>query len=55
MANLAAGADILLFRPDDEVKKLARMALDLGLDGRMREDKRPEKIVEELRADPSGR
>jgi pyruvate, water dikinase len=54
VANLAAGADILLFRPDDEVKKLARMALDLGLDGRMREDKRPEKIVEELRADPSG-
>jgi pyruvate,water dikinase len=54
VANLAAGADILLFRPDDEVKKLARRALDLGLADRLRTDRRPDQIVEELRKDPRG-
>ena len=55
VANLASGADILMFRPDDEVKKLARKALDLHLEDRMRADRRPEAIVEELRQDPKGR
>jgi pyruvate, water dikinase len=54
VANLAAGADILLFRPDDEVKKLARIAVDLGISDRLRADRRPEQIVEDLRADPTG-
>jgi pyruvate,water dikinase len=54
VANLAAGADILLFRPDDEVKKLARIAVDLGISDRLRADRRPEQIVEDLRADPNG-
>jgi pyruvate,water dikinase len=54
VANLAAGADILLFRPDDEVKKLARKALELGLTDRIRADRRPEAIVEELRGDSRG-
>jgi pyruvate,water dikinase len=54
VANLAAGADILLFRPDDEVKKLARIAVDLGISDRLRADRRPQQIVEDLRADPTG-
>ncbi|HXM56481.1 MAG TPA: PEP-utilizing enzyme [Candidatus Dormibacteraeota bacterium] len=54
VANLAAGADILLFRPDDEVKKLAQRGLELGLADRLRGDGRPEDIVEELRHDPQG-
>ena len=54
VANLAAGADILLFRPDDEVKKLARIAVDLGISDRLRADRRPELIVEQLRQDPTG-
>jgi pyruvate,water dikinase len=54
VANLAAGADILLFRPDDEVKKLARKGLELGLADRLRADRRPEQIVEELRGDARG-
>jgi pyruvate, water dikinase len=55
VANLAAGADILLFRPDDEVKKLARKAIELDLGRQIRADRQPELIVEELRADPRGR
>jgi pyruvate,water dikinase len=54
ISNLAAGADILLFRPDDEVKKLARKGLELGLADRLRADRKPELIVEELRGDPRG-
>ena len=55
VANLAAGADILLFRPDDEVKKLAHRALQLGIADRLRADEKPERIVEGLREDPTGR
>jgi pyruvate, water dikinase len=31
VARMVAGIDILLFRPDDEVRKLARLAIDRGL------------------------
>jgi pyruvate,water dikinase len=55
VANLAAGADILLFRPDDEVKKLAQRAIELGIADRLRADEKPELIVAQLRDDPQGR
>jgi pyruvate, water dikinase len=55
VANLASGADILMFRPDDEVKNLARLARDLRLESRIRADRQPREIVEELRGDPQGR
>jgi pyruvate,water dikinase len=32
IARMVTGIDILLFRPDDEVRKLARRAVELGLD-----------------------
>ena len=32
IAQMVAGIDILMFRPDDELKKLARAALELGVD-----------------------
>jgi pyruvate,water dikinase len=54
LAQMVAGADILFFRPDDELKGLARKALDLGIADRVRQAKRPEAIVEELRGDPAG-
>ncbi len=54
LAQMVAGADILFFRPDDELKKLARKALDLGIGDRLRAPGRPEAIVESLRSDPRG-
>ncbi|MGE3449654.1 MAG: PEP-utilizing enzyme [Microbacteriaceae bacterium] len=33
VAQMVAGIDILLFRPDDELKKLARLAVELDVDG----------------------
>jgi pyruvate,water dikinase len=32
VARMVAGIDILLFRPDDELRKLAQTAIDLGVD-----------------------
>lgn len=54
LAQMVSGADILFFRPDDELKALARKGLDLGIADRLRQAKRPEDIVEELRGDPKG-
>lgn len=54
LAQMVAGADILFFRPDDELKKLARKGLDLGIAEQLRERRRPEEIVESLRSDPKG-
>lgn len=31
VARMVAGIDVLMFRPDDELKKLAKLAVDLGL------------------------
>ncbi len=54
LAQMVAGADILFFRPDDELKGLARKAIDLGVTARLREPRKPEEIVESLRSDPRG-
>jgi pyruvate,water dikinase len=54
LAQMVAGADILFFRPDDELKGLARKAIDLGIVDRLREPRRPEDIVASLRSDPKG-
>lgn len=52
---VAAGSDLLFFRPDDELKKLAGLALDLGVADQVRQRKRPEDTVAGLRADPRGK
>lgn len=54
LAQMVAGADILFFRPDDELKKLAQLGLDLGIADRLRAAGAPESIVESLRGDPAG-
>jgi len=32
VARMVAGIDVLMFRPDDEIKKLARLAVELGIE-----------------------
>ncbi|HEY4646595.1 MAG TPA: PEP-utilizing enzyme [Steroidobacteraceae bacterium] len=32
VARMVAGIDVLMFRPDDELKRLAKLAVDLGVD-----------------------
>jgi len=55
IAQMVAGADILFFRPDDELKELARKAIELGVAAAIRKGGPPEAIVEELRQDPNGK
>jgi pyruvate,water dikinase len=55
IAQMVAGADILFFRPDDELKELARKAIELGVADAIRKGGPPEAIVEELRQDPNGK
>ncbi len=54
LAQMVAGADILFFRPDDELKKLAQLGLDLGIADRLRAPDKPESIVKNLRGDAAG-
>ena len=35
VAQMVSGVDVLLFRPDDELKRLARLAIDLGVDDKV--------------------
>lgn len=54
LAQMVSGADILFFRPDDELKKLAKLGLDLGLADRLRSDGSPDEILASLGGDPKG-
>ena len=54
IARMVAGIDILLFRPDDEVRKLARLALELGLADTVLTHAEPEALLAAMRAAPRG-
>jgi pyruvate,water dikinase len=54
IAQMVAGTDILFFRPDDEIKKLARKAIELGIVDLVRGEGSPEEIIERLREHPRG-
>jgi phosphohistidine swiveling domain-containing protein len=41
VARMVAGIDVLMFRPDDELKKLAELAVRLKLDSKFAEDASP--------------
>jgi pyruvate,water dikinase len=52
IAKMVAGIEVDLFKPDDEVKKLAQLAVDLDLTGRL--DGPAAEVLAGLRGDPSG-
>jgi pyruvate,water dikinase len=54
VANMAAGTEILMFRPDDELKKLAQRAHDLGVADQVRSGG-PDEVLGRLREDGTGR
>jgi pyruvate,water dikinase len=54
VARMVAGIDILLFRPDDEVRKLAHLAVDLGLADVVKRIDNPEELLETIRSAPRG-
>jgi len=54
VARMVAGIDILLFRPDDEVRKLARLAVELGLAGLVSTTDDADELLAKIAAAPRG-
>jgi pyruvate, water dikinase len=50
VARMVAGIDVLMFRPDDELKKLAKLAVELQLDSLFTADGNPAVILPAVKA-----
>ncbi len=55
IAQMVAGLDVLLFRPDAELRRLAHLAIDTGVDAAFVEGRSPEEIDAELAKSDAGR
>src|SRR5439155_17167745 len=54
VADMVGGDEYQYFRPDDELRNLAALAVELEIQDRLREPGRPEEILERMRRDPRG-
>jgi pyruvate, water dikinase len=55
IAQMVAGIDVLLFKPDAELRRMARLAIDRGVDGAFVEGRTPGEIDDELSRTEAGR
>lgn len=55
VAKMVAGIEVLLFRPDDELRRLAQQAVDAGIAEEFLGDRDPEDVVATLRSSDAGR
>jgi pyruvate,water dikinase len=55
IAQMVAGIDVLLFKPDAELRRLARLAIDTGVDGAFVEGRTPAEIDAELAQSEAGK
>ncbi|MDQ1833864.1 PEP-utilizing enzyme [Massilia scottii] len=55
VAQMVAGIDVLLFQPDDELKKLARLAIDLDLQHLLKGEADADSMLAAMRACEAGR
>ena len=55
IAQMVAGIDVLLFRPDAELRRLARLAIEKGVDGAFAQGRTPEEIEVDLSRSNEGR
>ena len=55
IAQMVAGIDVLLFRPDAELRRLARLAIETGVDGAFQQGRSPSEIDAELAQSEAGR
>jgi phosphohistidine swiveling domain-containing protein len=55
IAQMVAGIDVLLFRPDSELRRLAKLAVETGVDGAFQADRGPAEIDAELAGSEAGR
>ena len=55
IAQMVAGIDVLLFRPDAELKRLARLAIDTGIDSAFVQGRSQQEIDDELAQSDAGK
>ncbi|HTX31538.1 MAG TPA: PEP-utilizing enzyme [Solirubrobacteraceae bacterium] len=55
IAQMVAGIDVILFRPDAELRRLAALAIDTGVDGAFVQGHTPAEIDSELEQSEAGR
>ena len=55
IAQMVAGIDVLLFRPDAELRRLAQLAVETGVDGAFVQDRPPGAVDAELATSDAGR
>lgn len=55
ITDMVSGIDILLFRPDDELRKLAKLAVELGVDNAFGNDAMPDEIIASLKKSDTGK
>jgi pyruvate,water dikinase len=55
IAQMVAGIDVLLFKPDSELRRLAALAIETGVDGAFASERTPAEIDAELAKSESGR
>ena len=54
IAQMVAGIDVLLFRPDTELRRLARLAIETGVDQAFQQGRSPQEIDAELAETEAG-
>jgi pyruvate,water dikinase len=54
ISKMVAGIDILFFRPDDELRKLSALAIELGLDAAILDHQDPERALAAIASAPNG-
>ena len=54
IAQMVAGIDVILFRPDAELRRLARLAIETGVDAAFAEGRGPAEIEAELAGSEAG-
>src|SRR5919201_984550 len=55
IAQMVAGIDVILFKPDAELRRLARRATELGVDSAFRQGRSPGEIDADLATTDAGR
>ncbi len=55
IAQMVAGIDIVLFKPDAELRRLARLAVETGVDAAFAQGRTPDQIDAELSGSEAGR
>lgn len=54
VAKMVMGIDVLLFRPDEELRKLARLAVDLGLADALTAEQPPDAVLQAVKSMANG-